>query len=364
MRILTTATRRSGVIRSSAVVLGMLACLLAAATAARATPPPAARPTQNKVVRVEARADWTPTGVELRRGDLAEITATGVAHFGQGPIASLPPEGIPQGGKCTRARAVQRTRQTALPAPTLNCFSLIGRIGRGDPFEIGRSAKVTAEAPGELRLGVNDDFRIDNSGHWLVTIRTSAAPPPKPATKPAATTTGSKKSNNFLLLVAVAAGLIIALLLLAWFLRRRRDRSSHPAAPKPAAVPVPAAPAVAPTAAAGTAAATEDVVVPPEGESTAGNILEVTLSGGRSLMVGYNHFPEGTIVHFRITQNTNVITGQFETDGRSAAQQDVTVPLDSELDVASPADVAFAWSVGGVAFNYSVRRNPDPEPQT
>jgi hypothetical protein len=101
-----------------------------------------------------------------------------------------------------------------------------------------------------------------------------------------------------------------------------------------------------------------DVVSPTEGESTAGNILEVTFPGPRQLRVGYNHFPEGTTVHCRITQGATVLTGAFETDGRSATQQDVTVPLDADVDLANAADIAFAWSVGGVAFNYAVHRNP------
>jgi hypothetical protein len=296
----------------------------------------------------------------LHRRDKVVITATGVAHFGQGPIASLSPEGIPQGRQCLAARAVQRTRQTALPAPTLNCFSLIGTIGSSPPFQVGRATAFTAKVGGELSLGVNDDFRIDNSGGWSATIRRTAAPTsPTTAAPPSSASTTSKKSSNFLLLAAGAALIIVALLLLAFWLRRRRERGEAAAKPAPSK---PARPAPVPAAAVAAAPAgiTEagSFVAPPEGESTAGNILEVTFSGLRSLVVGYNHFPDGTIVHWRITQNGTVMTGEFETDDRSAAQRDVTLPLEADLDGANPADVAFAWSVGGVPFNYAVRRNP------
>jgi hypothetical protein len=299
----------------------------------------------------------------LRKGDSATITAAGRAYFGTRPINAVSPEGIPRGSKCERVTARQGRRAGAWPAPTLNCWSLIGRIGSGRPFPIGKAATVRADAGGELSVGVNDNFLIDNKNGWTVTIRRSPAPP---ASTTPAPTGNSSKSSNFVLLAAVGLAAIVVLVLVALLLRRRRARQSEVVAPAPASVPTRTAPApvsAAATAIAGAAAATNVMMSPVEGESTAGNILEVTLAGG-SLLVGYNHFPEGTIVHWRISQNAAVMTGQFETDGRSAAQQDVTVPLESELDGANPADIAFAWSVGGVAFNYAVRRNPEPETQT
>jgi hypothetical protein len=364
MRILATAVRRRGAVRWCAVACCVVGVGLSAASTAFATPPPASTATHTTRLQINPRQAWTQTGVVLHRGDVAQITATGTTHFGLGPIAALPPEGIPQGPKCAAARAVQGKRVKAQPAPTLSCWSLIGQIGSGDPFEIGRAHTVRAGSDGALSVGVNDDLLHDNSGGWFVTIRVSPAPPSKPATTPPGSASRtSKKSSNFFLLAAVAAGVIVALLLLAVFLRRRRSRHAGQAAPAQARAPAPAPTTVTQTALAGSAAAT-NAVVPPEGESTAGNILEVTLVTRRSLLVGYNHFPEATIVHWRITQNATVMTGEFETDGRTAARQDVTLPLESELDAAIPADIAFAWSVGGVAFNYAVRRNPESEPQT
>src|SRR5262249_16355981 len=148
-----------------------------------ATPTPTPT-TSTRHVRIDPRLAWTPTGVVLHRGDVARITATGTTHFGLGPIAALPPEGIPQGRKCAGARAVQGNRVLPQPAPTLSCWSLIGQIGRGDPFEIGRAKTVRAASGGALLVGVNDDLRADNSGGWSVTIRVSPAPPSKRATTP------------------------------------------------------------------------------------------------------------------------------------------------------------------------------------
>ena len=53
----------------------------------------------------------------------------------------------------------------------LPCWSLIGRIGNGSPFEVGDGGIYTV-ANGELYLGVNDDPTAfgDNSGYWTVAM--------------------------------------------------------------------------------------------------------------------------------------------------------------------------------------------------
>jgi hypothetical protein len=76
--------------------------------------------------------------------------------------------------------------------------------------------------------------------------------------------------------------------------------------------------------------------------------------------VAYNHFPEQTVVHWRITQDGTVLTGEFATDGRSDAPAVATVPLETDLTTnGGAADVTFAWMIGGVAFSYAVRRTPE-----
>lgn len=56
-------------------------------------------------------------------------------------------------------------------AAHLPCWSLIGRIGNGPPFEIGTSTTITTTSPGLLYLSVNDNNFADNSGSWLVDIK-------------------------------------------------------------------------------------------------------------------------------------------------------------------------------------------------
>jgi len=58
----------------------------------------------------------------------------------------------------------------------LPCWSLIGRIGSGPPFEVGAKATHAVPSPGELYLGVNDKSLgsfADNSGEWTVQVSRS-----------------------------------------------------------------------------------------------------------------------------------------------------------------------------------------------
>jgi hypothetical protein len=108
------------------------------------------------------------------------------------------------------------------------------------------------------------------------------------------------------------------------------------------------------------------VIAPPpgaaghaDGELSVGNIFEVAVGTG-SMRVGYSHFPEGTVVQWRVAQDATVMTGEFTTDGRGDAQRAATIALSSALDPhADAAEVTFTWNVGGVAFNYAVHPKLD-----
>ena len=89
----------------------------------------------------------------------------------------------------------------------------------------------------------------------------------------------------------------------------------------------------------------------------AGKILEVDLSDGAILRVEYSHFPESTVVRWRITHGAHTERGEFASGGGSARHVE-TVALRSPLEaVTEPTEVSFEWTVGGVAFNYAVHRN-------
>ena len=143
-------------------------------------------------------------------------------------------------------------------------------------------------------------------------------------------------------------------------------RPSAPKAREPKAARKPKE-AAAPAVAAGTVAAPagaipRHVVGPAVDDSmfTEVNIFEVEFSDRASLRVGYNYFPEGTVVHWRVAQRANPrASGEFVTNGGGNTYHFVTIPLGVELEPdPDGADVNFTWAIGTVPFHYSVRRDP------
>jgi WD40 repeat protein len=108
-----------------------------------------------KQVQVDARGDWTPTGVELQRGDLVLITATGRWNAG----ADL--------GE-TDANGLDRE------SGALRLGALTGRIGKdGERFTLGAIHLLEAQESGTLHLAMHDTQRLDNEGSLAVTIASS-----------------------------------------------------------------------------------------------------------------------------------------------------------------------------------------------
>ena len=102
--------------------------------------------------RIYAYRDWQSTGVQLQRGDLVEIRATG--RWLYTPDEYHGPAGHP-----------------IYPAPAVYPISgipggaLIGRVGEdGAPFYVGSRARQTVQRDGLLFLRINDDVLTDNDG--------------------------------------------------------------------------------------------------------------------------------------------------------------------------------------------------------
>jgi hypothetical protein len=108
---------------------------------------------------VRANVPWTDTGVNVRAGDVLNITASGRVAFATGDWAAVSPDGN------------ATVRRDTYPLRGQPVGALIGRIGSGTPFLIGANARVSMPATGRLVLGVNDDERNDNSGAFKVVIR-------------------------------------------------------------------------------------------------------------------------------------------------------------------------------------------------
>ena len=126
-----------------------------AAGQAEAVPAPA--PIPAGAINVPANRQWTNTGIPVLRGQRISFTAQGDIMIS--PTASSGPDGSPAVTSPTVRYPLQ-----GVPAG-----ALIGRVGNGAPFAIGRNTQpITMPANGPLMLGINDDILNDNSGSYSV----------------------------------------------------------------------------------------------------------------------------------------------------------------------------------------------------
>ncbi len=118
-------------------------------------------------IDVPADHAWVATGVMVAPGTVLQIEASGRIDA-SGPLDDreyyhdVPPQG-------------RELRQEHLPFPSLPGLALIGKIGNGVAFYVGRRIELRlapADGAGELHLGVNDDIVEDNSGSWTARITT------------------------------------------------------------------------------------------------------------------------------------------------------------------------------------------------
>lgn len=122
---------------------------------------------------VPATQVWSETGIQVEAGQTLSFTARGEivayrAKAGAAAVpASIPPEGTYLWDDAVADRIFPLPAAAGGPAP---CYGLIGRIGDGPPFFVGRSRSIVVQQSGQLRLGVNDFDVSDNSGEFLVQI--------------------------------------------------------------------------------------------------------------------------------------------------------------------------------------------------
>jgi hypothetical protein len=113
-------------------------------------------------VTVSARQQWTPTGITVRQGQTLTIRADGEIRISGDANDRATPDGI-----------VNQRFDNGAPIPRTLAGALIGRIGNGRPFGIGRNAQIQAPASGALFLGINEANVSDNDGSFQVTIEQS-----------------------------------------------------------------------------------------------------------------------------------------------------------------------------------------------
>jgi hypothetical protein len=110
-------------------------------------------------VTVAGNVDWVDTGLDVTEGDRITFQSTGQVRLSGDRTAVAGPAGIGE------------ARSPNYPVPAVAAGALIARINDEPPFFIGGSRTVvTMPASGRLRLGVNDDNVIDNSGAFRVRI--------------------------------------------------------------------------------------------------------------------------------------------------------------------------------------------------
>jgi hypothetical protein len=129
------------------ICIAALACALAVSAAAFA-----------KDLAIPGQQMWTDTGVDVAAGTQLTISANGSIRFSS-TDAGKTPDGDPA---CTAP--------PSFLAPGLTCYSLVGRIGSGTPFEVASQDTLIAGNSGRLFLAPNDDSFFDNSGSWQAHI--------------------------------------------------------------------------------------------------------------------------------------------------------------------------------------------------
>jgi len=160
--------------RSAALAAGISLVVLAAAGTAGAgwkSAHGAVRTqTQTPVDVPAATVDWfVDSHVALTAGEVFSISSTGTANWDDTDPAVGP-------GGLSFTKAICAKNQYAQPSgwasTGLNCYSLVGKIGGGPVFLVGRAFKLKSPVSGELYLGFNDDYPYDNSGDFLATVTT------------------------------------------------------------------------------------------------------------------------------------------------------------------------------------------------
>jgi hypothetical protein len=103
-------------------------------------------------------AGWVGTGIYLKAGQTARISAGGIITCG--PWGSWPfgPDG-----------ELNQVASVSAPAPGLVRNGLVARAGYL-PVYIGSSGEITADRDAQLIVALNDDWTADNDGHWMLSI--------------------------------------------------------------------------------------------------------------------------------------------------------------------------------------------------
>ncbi|MCY2964500.1 MAG: alkaline phosphatase family protein [Planctomycetota bacterium] len=126
-----------------------------------------------QAVIVPGCAEWTDSGIDLVAGQAVTVTAGGRIQIGKlTPTTEVTERDVGPEGTFLYSDSLQG-REFPLPAAGSGpapCFCLIGKVGQGRPFFLGKSRSFTAEQTGRFYLGINDYQVFGNQGHFFVDV--------------------------------------------------------------------------------------------------------------------------------------------------------------------------------------------------
>ena len=117
-------------------------------------------------IKVSGTTAWTDSGVDVRKGQLIRVQATGDVYVSKKILSS--PNGVD--GVTVKPITKLVLRQYNVTSKARH-GALIARIGKkGEPFLVGAKGEVKADGSGRLYLGLNDKDLKNNRGEYVVKI--------------------------------------------------------------------------------------------------------------------------------------------------------------------------------------------------
>jgi Ca2+-binding EF-hand superfamily protein len=113
-----------------------------------------------QVVTVPATMRWYDSGIDVRSGDVIAYRAEGTIRMSLGNDN----DGANPAGSWSGRRAANA------PIKDKPAGALIAKIGNASPIFLGDNGEVRAANTGRLYFSVNDDYLMDNSGDYRVTV--------------------------------------------------------------------------------------------------------------------------------------------------------------------------------------------------
>jgi hypothetical protein len=147
-------------------LLCLLVWMICSYWSSRAASPSLLSP-RSKLFVVSSQESWQGTEVYVREGQVVSITyldgAWGVWGGARGAAKQVDAAGF-EGDY----------RAVGLPLTSAPVGALLGRLGEGEPFLVGRKVQFVSGESGALRLMINDRSLEDNSGAMRVQVRVSS----------------------------------------------------------------------------------------------------------------------------------------------------------------------------------------------